>query len=383
MNQKYDIFWFVNSFVDEKASISPRLEMLSELRKLGNNATMVAAYKAKKPSLNIDTVFLNIVAVPLLSTLYFNVRCLFAFFNRFILHKKTIIIADQRSLYGALLLKLKYRIFNNYRIKVHFDIRTVPVELKGIKSLLEMVLYWRPSLILAYHFADSFSFISTEIEKIANFKNKKVCVWSSGVNLKKFVCSNDHNDQINHRILYYHGVITSNRGLRETILAIDKVKDIIQNIKFVLVGDGFDRYYLKKLVEEKGLCRHIEFTGKVEYKDIHRYLQKAEVCICPLPDIQWWRVSSPLKVLEYLAMGKPCILTSITPHLNLIPADTHGIYWAGKGSPDELANSIIEAFNCEPDPIRYYSHLRKIAEKNTWQQKALLLSNYWYAVFQE
>jgi glycosyltransferase involved in cell wall biosynthesis len=379
MKKKNNIYWIMNNFVDRKTSISPRLEMLRELKKKGYEVTIIATYKKKKLNLEIETKYLKIILIPLVSRLFFNLKCFVAFFNNMkIASNRTILIADQHSLYCALLLKLKYRLFNKKSLKVHFDIRTIPVEVNGIKSFIENILFWYPSLKLAFYFADSYSFISREIERIANYATKECCIWSSGVNIHKFKLN---KKMANDNQLFYHGVVTANRGLRETIVAIDKIKNILQDIKFVIVGDGADLEALKLLVKKRKIESYIEFKGMVDYEDIQQYINNAKICICPLPDLFWWKVSSPLKVIEYLAMGKPCILTEINPHTKLLNKNTKGIYWAGKGTSDDIAKSIIDAFSDENNFLGYRKNLRKIAEENSWEKKACLLINYWNKIY--
>jgi glycosyltransferase involved in cell wall biosynthesis len=378
MNNRYRIYWLLNAFVDIKVSISPRVEMIKELSRNGHEIVLVTSYKKRKLQLGVNTKYIKTTNIPLCSRIHFIYKCYRKMLKEYNLSQENIIIiADQNSLYSALLLKLKYKLIKK-RINVHFDIRTIPVEIKGIKGVIENLIFWYPALKLASYFADSVSFISKDIKKIADYKNKKYCIWSSGVNIDKFKLVNKN---IENKQLFYHGVITKNRGLRETIYAIEKIKDIIKNIKLVIVGDGDDLENLKKIVKNKKLENYIKFTGRVDYKDIHQNIKNAKICICPLPDILWWRVSSPLKVIEYLAMGKPCILTEINPHKKLINSDTKGIYWAGKGTSEEIAKSIIEAFKDENNFYSYRKNLRRIAEENSWEKKACLLVNYWNNIY--
>jgi glycosyltransferase involved in cell wall biosynthesis len=385
MNNKYYIYWLLNASIDKKSSISPRIEMLNELYQLGNDVTLIASTNKEsknRPKLkyNIKIEYLEVISVPMISRIHFNISCLFSFQKRKNFpEKETVLIVDQHNIYSALLVKMLSLINKKREVKVHFDLRTIPVVTKGLKGFLRKVVVWYPAILFAKYFADSFSFITSEIEENVKFR-KKACTWSSGVNLDQFQIEKYNINKSKQRVLFYHGVVTVGRGLRETIRAIENVKDEIRDLKFIIVGDGADFAKIKKMVKDNNLDAYVKFTGKVDYTAIAQYIASAEVCICPLPDYLEWRVSSPLKVLEYISMGKPCILTKINPHLKLFQDNTQGIYWAGKGSAKDISKAIIDAFNDEHKK-RYYKNLRIIAESHSWKNKASILNHYWDDVF--
>ena len=70
----------------------------------------------------------------------------------------------------------------------------------------------------------------------------------------------------------------------------------------LLVGEGRERRKLESLVEGKKVI----FTGEVPHRDIPRYISLMDVCV--LPDISIY--SSPVKLFEYMAMGKPVVAPS-------------------------------------------------------------------------
>lgn len=381
MEKKYKIIWLLNSTFDKKVDISTSLEMLRELNNNGNEVMLVTSYRKNKPKYDIKTIYLKIVNIALLSRLHFNLKCFQMLYKRdHNITKNTIIIVDQNSIYGALLLKLISKLFRKDRVNIHFDIRTIPVEQVGIKGIIRRTIFWYPAIKLGNNYADSFSYITREIEKMVMHKYKKSCIWSSGVNINKFTNKDKIYITKKEKVLFYHGVLTPKRGIRETIEAIEIVKDNIDNIKFVIVGDGADFQYLKRMVIEKELDNHVKLLGRIDYKYIEKYIEMSDVCICPLPNIIEWEVSSPLKVLEYTAMGKPCILTEITPHKKLFDKNTDGIYWAGNGSKKEIAKSILNAFYDKKKKY-CYNNLIEIAHENSWQKKVNTLTSYWNEIY--
>ncbi|NWF75465.1 MAG: glycosyltransferase [Nitrospirae bacterium] len=370
------IYWLLASFIDSKASKAPRIEILKELEKLGNKVFLVTSFKKEKPDLQVNVIYLKIIKNPFFAKLSFNIKSFLYFSSKHNREEDTIIIIDQNSIYAGVALQLLSKIIFKKRLKVHFDVRTVPVEIRGLKGYLDRVFFWYIALFLAKRLLTSYSFITKTIQDVAGFNNKDCCIWSSGVNAEKFNPEQYPSKKKDIFILFYHGVVTPNRGLRETLKAVNLIKDKIPNFLFRIVGDGSDINYLKEYVMCHNLTKYVDFAGFVDYEKIPSFISQADVCICPLPDIPWWRVSSPLKIIEYTAMGKPCILTEIKPHQDYIPKGLNGIYWAGKGTPEEIAEAIMSAYNERKSFDNYRQNLRAAALNHTWEKQATILYKY-------
>ena len=171
----------------------------------------------------------------------------------------------------------------------------------------------------------------------------KIGVWTSGVNLSHFErqgenCRKEMGLE-GKKILIYHGVLSPNRGLQNVVRALDILRNELPDLVFLLVGDGPGRSELEELVRNLKLTEHVRFFGKVPYANIPPYLRSADLAILPFPNIKWWAVSSPLKLMEYLAVGIPVIATDIDAH-RWVVNQTGGAVLANNDQPESLAESI-------------------------------------------
>lgn len=107
---------------------------------------------------------------------------------------------------------------------------------------------------------------------------------------------------------------------------------------FVLVGDGQDKRRVERKAEAAGVGHRVRFAGRVAYDEIGAYIEAADVCIAPYAPSKHplFRVHGmnrdPIKVLEYMALGKPAV-TIDTPRMRelfhadddiiLYPAEDH------------------------------------------------------------
>jgi glycosyltransferase involved in cell wall biosynthesis len=228
------------------------------------------------------------------------------------------------------------------------DIRTVPVDLvKDLRSWLKLFRY-QVSIKIADLFCDGLTCITpmlgaTVKPKLKRLK-KKIGYFQTGVNFDLFDPSKSFSLKSslglkNRFIVFYHGVISPNRGIQNVIRAIDICKERIPNILFMIVGTGNGESELKALTKELHLMENIMFTGGVPFEKIPSYIATADVGIIPLPAIDWWNVSSPIKLKEYLAMQLPVIATDIAAH-RLVVEKTGGATLIKNHEPQNIAQAV-------------------------------------------
>jgi glycosyltransferase involved in cell wall biosynthesis len=130
----------------------------------------------------------------------------------------------------------------------------------------------------------------------------------------------------------YLGVLAENRGLDKLIQAAE-CPGFCGSL--VIVGSGPIESHLRLM--RGANRRNVLLTGRLPQEQAWSVLSRCDYGICLLPDLLWWRVSSPLKILEYLAAGLP-ILASSPVHDSLL-----GDYEGALLVPDSEPTTICEA----------------------------------------
>lgn len=232
------------------------------------------------------------------------------------------------------------------------DIRTVPVDIRPDWQSLVGDLRYRLAIRLADWFCDGITVITPMLGHTITPKLKrirsKLGVWTSGVCLEHFDRSGPSMRSplgLNHKkVLLYHGILSPNRGLQAAIQAVALLREEVPELVFLVVGEGGARPELENLAMELDLSDRILFTGKVPYSEIPKYIRTADVSILPFPNISWWAVSSPIKLMEYLAIGIPIVATDISAH-SWVARKTGGVLLARDSKPQNLAASVAAALN--------------------------------------
>jgi glycosyltransferase involved in cell wall biosynthesis len=75
----------------------------------------------------------------------------------------------------------------------------------------------------------------------------------------------------------------------------------------VLIGSGDSLDGLRTQAASLGIDDYLEFTGYIPDEDLVRYLSTAEICLDPNPSSPLNDVSTWIKVMEYMALGKPIV----------------------------------------------------------------------------
>ena len=79
------------------------------------------------------------------------------------------------------------------------------------------------------------------------------------------------------------------------------------NFYSVIIGRGDALENLKKLAEKLHLNKNVYFTGYIPDEKMRSYLSAVDICLSPDPSSPLNDISTWIKVMEYMALGKPIV----------------------------------------------------------------------------
>lgn len=127
-------------------------------------------------------------------------------------------------------------------------------------------------------------------------------------------------------VLIYVGSMARMRGLEILISSFREVALSYSHVRMVLVGDGEALEDLRRQAKEYGLEDRVTFTGRVPYAEVPDHIAMADVGLSIIRPLSCYRVSSPCKVFEYMAMGRPVIANEELPeHRRVLSASGCGV----------------------------------------------------------
>ena len=89
--------------------------------------------------------------------------------------------------------------------------------------------------------------------------------------------------------------------------AIGRVKD--NAITLLLVGEGELKKDIQALAEQHHCLDNVVFAGSVPHEEIPEYIDAMDICVIPGSN----EYRSPIKLFEYMCMGKPVVAPRVEP----------------------------------------------------------------------
>ncbi len=132
-------------------------------------------------------------------------------------------------------------------------------------------------------------------------------------------------------------VLSEQKGIQYLIDSAKEVCPIINNIKFLIIGDGPLKNKLQKQVSENNLSDRVIFLGY--RKDIPQLISSFDIYVLP----SLWE-GLPLALLEALALGKPIIATDVGGNPEIVENGVNGYIIPPKNS-NAITKKILSIYN--------------------------------------
>jgi glycosyltransferase involved in cell wall biosynthesis len=192
-------------------------------------------------------------------------------------------------------------------------------------------------------------------------KNRLEVIYN-GIDLKKFSPSfkgekirKEFGFSMEMPIIATIGRLDWYKAHRYFLQAAKKVKKIIPNAHFLIVGDGDSRGYLENLTKELGLGENVIFAG--DRKDIPDILSSVDLFVLSSVSEGFGRV-----VVESMACEKPVVATRVGGIVEIVEDGITGKLVPPKNS-QALAEVIIELLNNKREAKNMGIAGRKRAER--------------------
>ncbi len=249
-------------------------------------------------------------------------------------------------------IKKRYRIPLVYELSVPLEIEAEGYKIEGRKPLFLWYTMAKVKAWLKIYTMRKADLILTTTrwfeEGLAEkgISSSKLMPSPSGVDIESFAAKEgkDIREQYHlgdSKVLIYLGVMAKMRKLELLIQAFLKVKEERKNVKLLMVGVGTGKEDLERLAAELGVRDDVIFTGQVPQAEVPDFIAAADIGVSPVPPFPFYKVSSPIKVLEYMAMAKPVVANEeIFGHKEALDESGGGILVPF--TPEAIASAIIE-----------------------------------------
>jgi glycosyltransferase involved in cell wall biosynthesis len=136
-------------------------------------------------------------------------------------------------------------------------------------------------------------------------------------------------------IIGFSGILRKWHGVDLLISAFLYLIEKNMNLYLLIVGDGPERCNIEKQLAQVISTNKYHITGRIPHSQVVDYINLFDIAVSPKSTFY----ASPMKVLEYMAMGKAVLVPDRPNFRDLITPGKTGLTFMD-GSPEDLARNI-------------------------------------------
>jgi glycosyltransferase involved in cell wall biosynthesis len=157
------------------------------------------------------------------------------------------------------------------------------------------------------------------------------------------------------------------QGVEYLIHAAPLILEKHSNVRFLIIGDGVMKKELEQLSSDFEISDSFIFTGYTKYEDIPSYISASDICVAPYIKN---RTTSPLKIYEYFACGRPVVASNVSDVNDLFIKSEGGICITPEDI-NELSRAILNLLqNNELRKKMGENGYKYVLENQTWDNVA-------------
>jgi len=203
----------------------------------------------------------------------------------------------------------------------------------------------------------------------------RICLLPNAVDPQHFIVA-DHGRAMcakyqldGKRVIGFVGSLKPWHGTETLFEAFRALHVTMPNTHLLIVGDGPKREGLEQYAQANGLHGAVTFTGNVAYDDIPHYIAAMDITVAPyIPHENFYY--SPIKIFEYMVMGKPVVAGRIGQVEEIIVDGETGVLF----EPGNIAQLTAALAQLASD-VQLCQHLGEKAQvwvrrERTWDNNA-------------
>lgn len=225
--------------------------------------------------------------------------------------------------------------------------------------------------VLANRLADGQTAITKRMAKAVRIPSRQLWgTWPSGVDPRQFAPARSarrwpgNGEPI---VLIYIGVLHGARNLMSLCRAVEAANTEGMRFTLTLVGNGPEGPELEKLASATE--GRVSVLPLVPHDRVAHHLADSHVGVLPFPDEEKFRISSPIKLFEYMASGLPILATRIVCHTDVV---RHGqfSFWAEDATVQGLSAALSQIWNDRGSLASRGEEAAIAATSWTWEKSA-------------
>lgn len=376
LTSKNHILWISDARVGEDIRCIVHLSMAKELMKSGWKVTLVSPGKKGWQEISEIPVYgIPLVEIYLVRRILYQIQVILFLIKQ--LETVDIVYFNELSALGLMFLRAVLRALNVEKPLFIMDTRTLLMQREDKMNWKNHVreFFFMKMNALTNRFGDGRTTITEPMVRSLQIPPEKLLsIWPSGVDIGLFTKA------VTQRVwpkdsepihLIYIGCMHYERNLMNLCKAIMEANKVSHRFQLTLLGEGNE--YEELLAYSTLTNGMVCVMPSVPHDQVAEWLGKNHVGVLPFPDEERFRVSSPIKLFEYLAAGMVVLATKIECHTNVI-RENDMVVWCDTADVDGLTAGLEELWKFRSKFAEMGKKNRDHSTKLTWHASAEKLS---------
>jgi glycosyltransferase involved in cell wall biosynthesis len=177
--------------------------------------------------------------------------------------------------------------------------------------------------------------------------------------------SNSRDDG-KYRIIY-HGTLSRRYGIDIVIRALAELRNKIEGLEFRIIGKGEELPLISTLIHELSLSDCVTIKEWLPLEEFIPIILDADIGVVPILDDAFTKHAMPVKLLEYVALGKP-VVCSRTKAIQAYFDDTM-VQYCTAGSLGELTENIYFLYKYPDKREQLIRNADRFNQEHSWEQQ--------------
>ncbi len=167
----------------------------------------------------------------------------------------------------------------------------------------------------------------------------------------------------NARVLIYAGTVPLNHDMDIAVRAISAIQAGIPNLKWAIIATGAGLPSLQAAIRRAGLHSLTEYHGFMPHDHLVERLVAADIALYPYRDSNINRAKCSGKVIDYMACGKPMVVSDVGMNREYLEHGISGLLTA-PGDAEAFASALAQLAR---DPL-WAGRLGRAAQARLWER---------------
>ncbi|MEZ5652613.1 MAG: glycosyltransferase family 4 protein [Burkholderiaceae bacterium] len=194
----------------------------------------------------------------------------------------------------------------------------------------------------------------------------RVSVLGNGVDHDMFSPGSDLRKHAN--TIGFTGSLKHWHGIFELLQAFRSLHHLRPDTRLLIVGDGPKRDWIDGFVQGADIADAVTVTGWVAHHALPELIGQMDIAVAPYPAAEDFYFS-PLKLFEYMAMGRPIVASRIGQVAEVLEHDRNA-WLTTPGDPDRLADAFAHLLDEHDLRTRLGAAARIASAEHSWRRNA-------------